>query len=191
MKMSRAGLLGLSLCFLMLGSAVAQIHAVPPAPVDPRRQTPLLADETQVFGFIAATLHLGSADDSELIHRLETSSSVDHLHDYRGEAIFVVKPELLDPSGASRVRAPDGNYPFFVFRQSEHGWLLLGQMLGRGYDWSTLTRHLIFNMSVARPHGVTSVVRYEVNSAYLVDLTELARNERRDEKVIPTWKTAF
>ena len=191
MRMSRAGLCVLASASLMLGSAVAQILAMPPAPVDPRRQTPLLADETQVFGFIAATLHLGSADDSELIHRLETSSSVDHLHDYRGEAIFAVKPELLDAEGASHVRAPDGNYPFFVFRQSEHGWLLLGQMQGRGYDWSTLTRHLIFNMSVARPHGVASVVRYEVNSAYLVNLTELARSERRDEKIIPTWKTAF
>jgi hypothetical protein len=153
--------------------------------------TPILPDEAHVFGFIAETLHLGHAGDSDLIRRLQMESSVDHLHDYRGEAIFAVKPELLSPEGASRVSAPDGNYPFFVFRQSEHGWLLLGQMQGRGYEWSTQSRHLVFNMTVLGMRGATTLTRYEVNRDYLVDLTALARAERRDEKIVPDLQHAF
>jgi hypothetical protein len=65
---------------------------------------PLLPDDAHVFASIAAALRLGSGRD--LVQQLENSSSIDHLHDYRGEEIFAVKPELLGPDRASRVRGP-------------------------------------------------------------------------------------
>lgn len=161
------------------------------APIMISGQLPLglRPDSAHVFASIAATLHLGGG--SELIQQLENSSSIDHLHDYRGEAIFAVKPELLGPDGGSRIRDRDGNYPFFVFRQLEHGWLLLGQMQGRGYEWTTQSRHLVFNMSVQRSNGARTSVRYEVNSGALVNLNELALAERRHEKVVLDVQHSF
>jgi hypothetical protein len=163
------------------------------APVPAPRPSVILPDEARVFGFIAETLHLGIASDGDLIRRLQAGSSVDHLHDYRGEPIFAVKPELLGADGESRVRAADGNYPFFVFDQTEHGWHLLGQMQGRSYAWSTETHHLIFDVSRAMPGKTPAVVRYEVNPGFLVNLTELAKDEaeaRRDTSR-PDWNRAF
>jgi hypothetical protein len=152
---------------------------------------PLLPDDAHVFGYIAETLHLGSGSDSDLIQRLQSNSSIDHLHDYRGEVIFAVKPELLGSDGASLVHGAGGNYPFFVFRQLEHGWVLLGQMQGRGYEWSTQSRHLVFNMSVLEPNGTRTIVRYEVNPGSLENLNELARAERRNDKFLPDVRNSF
>jgi len=150
-----------------------------------------LPDTDHVFSYIAATLHLGNANDGDLVRRLENASSVDHLHDYRGESIYAVKPELLGADGDSLVRAAEGNYPFFVFRQSEHGWVLLGQMYGTGYEWSTQTRHLVFNTTLVNGKGSRSTVRYEVNPAWLVNLDELVRNEHDSDKIKADWHTAF
>jgi len=150
----------------------------------------VLPDETHVFASITATLRLGSGTD--LLEQLERSSSIDHLHDYRGEEIFAVKPELLGPDGASLIRGPDGNYPFFVFRQLEQGWLLLGEMHGRSYEWTTQSRHLVFNMSVQHSSRArTTTVRYEVNSSALVNLKELALAERHHEKVVLDVQHSF
>jgi hypothetical protein len=151
----------------------------------------ILPDETHVFGFIAETLRLGSASDEDLIRKLQASSSIDHLHDYRGEPIFAVKPELIGADGSSRIRGADGNYPFFVFGQSEHGWRLLGQMQGRGYAWSTESRHLIFDVSVAMPGKAMSLVRYEVNPGLLINLNELAKDDGAPDSAQPDWNRAF
>jgi hypothetical protein len=197
--MSRASTLVFAASTLTLGAATAAVGQAinpfqtitPVVPILGVEQAPLMPDEASVFSYIAATLHLASTVDSQLIQRLEASSSIDHLHDYRGEAIFAVKPELLRPDGVSQVRAADGNYPFFVFRQSEHGWLLLGQMRGSGYEWSTATRHLVFNMSVLNPNGPRTVVRYEVNPGYLANLAEIARAERQHDRFKPNLQQSF
>jgi hypothetical protein len=97
-------------CFIVLVTLTAlPCGAVSPA-VNPfstlmvGELPPLLSDDAHVFASIAAALRLGSGRD--LVQQLENSSSIDHLHDYRGEEIFAVKPELLGPDGASRVRGP-------------------------------------------------------------------------------------
>ena len=172
-------------------SAVNPFQTINPIPGVRAESPPLLPDDAHVFGCIATTLHLGNGSDSDLIQRLQNSSSIDHLHDYRGEPIFAVKPELLDAGGASLVRRSDGNYPFFVFRQLERGWLLLGQMQGRGYEWSTQSHHLVFNMSVLKPTGTTTTVRYEVNTGSLANLNELARAERHNDKFVPDLRHSF
>jgi hypothetical protein len=151
----------------------------------------ILPDEAHVFGFIAESLHMGNSTDGDLIRKLRASSSVDHLHDYRGEPIFAVKPELIGADGESRVRGADGNYPFFVFDQTEHGWRLLGQMQGRSYAWSTETRHLVFDVSMAMPGKALGIVRYEVNPGVLVNLTQLAKVEVRRDTSRPDWNRAF
>jgi hypothetical protein len=197
--MSRASSLVFPAFTVILGAAATAtaqtinpfVAPFPHGPILNIDQTPLMPDEASVFSYIATTLHLGSTTDSDLIQRLEASSSIDHLHDYRGEGICAVKPELLRSDGVSQVRAADGNYPFFVFRQSEHGWLLLGQMQGSGYEWSTQTRHLVFNMSVLDPNGPHTVVRYEVNPGYLANLTEIARAERQHDRFKPNVEQSF
>ena len=151
----------------------------------------LLSDDAHLFGYIAETTHLGKADDADLVRRLNSNSSMDRLHDYSGESILVVKVELLGDDASSRVRSPEGNYPFFVFRDTGHGYLLLGQMDGRAYEWSIPNRHLQFRMSTAAAGQKTAAVRYEVNQAYLVNLTELAQSERRHERFVADLSHAF
>jgi len=80
---------------------------------------------------------------------------------------------------------------FLVFRQSEHGWLLLGQMQDSGYEWSTQTRHLVFNMSFLNPNGPRTVVRYEVNPGFLANLTGIARAERQHDRFKPNLAQSF
>ncbi|HEY4211273.1 MAG TPA: hypothetical protein VGM84_07315 [Steroidobacteraceae bacterium] len=138
-----------------------------------------LADLPAVFAFIAETTALGKGDDTQLTQRLTATSSIDRLHDYSGESIVVVKPELLGDDGKSRVRSKSGNYPFFVFRETHGGYVPLGQMEGRGYEWSLPNRHLQFLVTASTAARGNAVVRYEVNQAAVVNMTELAKSERR------------
>jgi len=73
----------------------------------------------------------------------------------------------------------------------ERGWVLPGQMQGRGHEWTTQSRHLVFNMSVQQLHGPKITVRYEVNSGSLVNLTELALAERRHDEFVPDVAHSF
>lgn len=188
-------------CSLMLAGLgvflASATYAAPPVwppqttlpPIRPMTPAPHLSGEEETFRFIAHELYLD--DSSQAIESMRTESSVDHLHDYRGEVILVVKPELLGVGGRSRTRAADGNYPFFVFRQSENGWFLLGQMQGTGYEWSTQSRHLVFRMSAEQSGGAPTVVRYEVNPSALVNLTLLAREEQEYHPSSPDLHNAF
>ena len=67
----------------------------------------------------------------------------------------------------------------------------LGQMQGRGYEWTTQSRHLVFNMSVQQTHGARTTVRYEVNSGSLVNLDELAQTARRHNEFVPDVEHSF
>ncbi len=142
-----------------------------------------LADLPAVFAFIAETTRLGKSDDTALTQRLTATSSIDRLHDYSGDSIVVVKPEVLGDDGHSRVRSESGNYPFFVFRETTAGYVPLGQMEGRGYEWSLPNRHLQFLMTASGADRKNAVVRYEVNQAAVVNLTALKNSERRHEHV--------
>ena len=157
----------------------------PPAsmPIPPPAGT-VFPNYQQLFGYIAAATGLGKNDDAELAQRLNSSSSIDHLHDYSGESILVVKPELLATNDTSRVRSAKGNYRFFVFRDTGMGYMLLGEMEGRSYKWSIPNRHLQFQVSATTQNHRTTSDRYEVNTFYLVNLTELAKSEKRHERIV-------
>ena len=173
---------------LITNTAAAQFNPFPPHG-DTSSATPgpvgkLFPDYQQLFGYIAAETGLGKADDAELAQRVNSSSSIDHLHDYSGESIIVVKPELLGTDDKSRVQSALGNYPFFVFREMNDGYVLLGEMEGRSYEWSIPNRHLQFQMTTTTANHRTTSDRYEVNQAYLVNLTELAKSEKHHERVV-------
>ena len=164
----------------------------PPAsmPIPPPVGT-VFPDYPQLFGYIAAATGLGKNDDAELAQRLNSSSSIDHLHDYSGESILVVKPELLAANDTSRVRSATGNYRFFVFRDTGTGYMLLGEMEGRSYKWSIPNRHLQFQVSATTQNHRTTSDRYEVNTFYLANLTELAKSEKRHERVVIDLRRAI
>jgi hypothetical protein len=190
--MKRVYCIALAITALPCATAFAQFVRMAPlnrafAPLN-RAPDTIVADEAQAFGYIARELHL---DGPNSVEQLMKESSIDHLRDYDGQAVFAVKPELLGLDSVSHVRDADGNYPFFVFGQSEHGWRLLGTMRGRGYTWSTESRHLLFDMSAAGPGGASTVTRYEVNPGFLVNLTELALEERQPDIPATDWRTAF
>jgi hypothetical protein len=173
---------------LITNTAAAQFNPFPPtrdtSSARPGPANKLFPDYQQLFGFIAAETGLGKVDDAELAQRLNSSSSIDHLHDYSGESIIVVKPELLGADDKSRVQSALGNYPFFVFREMNDGYVLLGEMEGRSYEWSIPNRHLQFQMTTTTANHRTTSDRYEVNQAYLVNLTELAKSEKHHERVV-------
>jgi hypothetical protein len=178
-------------CAVLSGGGALAGPAMP-VPMAPIIFLPVLPDEAHAFSYIAQQLHLG--EDSQTLQGLQAASAIDHLHDYRGEVILAVKPEILDADGGSRTRAADGNYPFYVFRQTERGWQLLGEMRGVGYAWSTQTRHLVFRMTTAQngTPGGAALVRYEVNPSGLVNLTRLAREEAEPQPPFkPDWGRAF
>jgi hypothetical protein len=108
-------------------------------------------DYQQLFGYIASATGLGKSDDAELAQRLNSSSSIDHIHDYSGTGT---------------------------------GYMLLGQMEGRSYEWSIPNRHLQFLVSATTQDHRTTSDRYEVNQVYLVNLTELAKSEKHHERVV-------
>ena len=172
---------------LVTNTSAAQFNPFPPPHGDTSSVGPLsrpFLDYQQLFGYIAAETGLGEAGDTELAQRLSSSSSIDHLHDYSGESIIVVKPELLGTDDKSRVQSALGNYPFFVFREMNDGYVLLGEMEGRSYEWSIPNRHLQFLMTATTPNHRTSSDRYEVNQAYLVNLTDLAKSEKHHDRVV-------
>jgi hypothetical protein len=175
---------------LLTNTATAQFNPFPPTrDTSSARPGPVgklfpFPDYQQVFGYIAAETGLGKADDMELAQRLNSSSSIDHLHDYSGESIIVVKPELLGTDDKSRVQSALGNYPFFVFREMNDGYVLLGEMEGRSYEWSIPNRHLQFLMTATAQNHRTTSDRYEVNQAFLVNLTELAKSEKHHDRVV-------
>ena len=189
--MRAPSIIGLTLAvagLLLTNTAAAHFTPVPPhgdtSSARPGPAGKLFPDYQQLFGYVAAETGLGEADDRELAQRLSSSSSIDHLHDYSGESIIVVKPELLGTDDKSRVQSVLGNYPFFVFREMNDGYVLLGEMEGRSYEWGIPNRHLQFVMIASAPNHRTTSDRYEVNQAYLVNLTELAKSEKHHDRVV-------
>ena len=65
------------------------------------------------------------------MREIQADSSVDHFGDLSAGPIAVVRVELLNRDGTSRTRSEDGNYPFYVVRETPRDLGLLGRMFGR------------------------------------------------------------
>ena len=121
------------------------------------------------YAHIAKKRGLAEPEGDLAIGQIESRASIEHLHDYSGDPIVVVK---LDAP-----RAGD-NSSFFVLREKSDHLCLLGEMKARSYESTTASGHLEFVLDVGR--RVAPAPRYQVDGDFLVDLADLASLDRDD-----------
>jgi hypothetical protein len=139
-------------------------------------------DLSHLFAYVAQSRGVGSANDSELSREIASSSSVEQLHDYSADSILVVKADLLDHDGNSRLRSPNGNYPFYVLRATSNSLVLLGVMFGATYSTHLDERRLHFEVQLNTGVDMTKTMSFVVDEDGLVNLsappTALLSHER-------------
>jgi|GEM_PF-2220689 len=164
---------------------LAQSPVVPGVTVTPRPlplPTSTFTDLTQFFAHVAALRGpIASVDPGSAAAALQARSPVEQLRGSSGEAIVVVKVGV--PSA-------EGNYPFYVMRETPRGLLLLGEMSGRSYHPTTERGILELIVDVSGSDAPVTPARYQVDGYFLVNLADLAGLERNDP-VQPDWKRAF
>src|SRR5262245_23589349 len=87
----------------------------------------------EFYADVAKKRGLADPDGDFAVQQIESRVSVEHLRDYSGDSIAVVK---LDAARAS------DNASFFVIREKEGRVRVLGEMKGRAYESSTARGHL-------------------------------------------------
>jgi hypothetical protein len=130
---------------------------------------PAFATYRDFYAHVAKKRGLADPESSFAVEQIESHSTVEHLRDYSGAPVAVVR---LDQPGT------DGNYSFFVLREKENHICLLGEMRGRSYESSTSSGHLEFVLEAG--HRTAQPVRYQVDGDFLIDVADLASLDRND-----------
>ncbi len=131
----------------------------------------VFSDLNDLFGFVAHTRGVGNADDPALVRQISAGSSVTTLHDGSNGPVLVVKANLRDRDGSSRLRSPNGNYPFYVLRSTPSGLVLLGTMFGTDYTSHFDGRALRFEMKLNTAPGKNRTLSFQVEQNSLVNLS--------------------
>jgi hypothetical protein len=122
----------------------------------------------QFYAHVAKKRGLADPESDGAVAQIKAHASVQHLHDYSGDSIVVVK---VDPARA------DEEASFFVLREKESHLRLLGEMMARSYESSTSSGHLEFVLDLGR---VAPPPRYQVDGNFLINLADLASLDRND-----------
>jgi hypothetical protein len=141
----------------------------------------------QLFAWITADRELGDPFDEHLISKVQADSHIDHVRDRSPEPSAIVRVELLNPDGTSRARSQDGNFAFYVLRESPKGMILMGRMFGRSYEPRMSGRHLEFEVDLQRSARERKTMHFRVEDNTLLNLSAPTR---RFEDVIagrPGW----
>jgi hypothetical protein len=128
-------------------------------------------DLSYLFAYVAQSRGVGSANDSELSQQIASSSSVEQLRDYMADPILVVKADLLDHNGRSRLRSLNGNYPFYVLRATADSLVLLGTMFGTAYSAHLDEKQLHFEVQLNTGQHTTKTMSFLVDENALVNLS--------------------
>ena len=140
--------------------------AIVPAPI-----TITFSDLSDLYGYIAQSRGLGARNDSELAKRIAASSRVVQVHDGSADPILVIKADVLDQGGHSRLRSSNGNYPFYVLRVTEDRLVLLGTMFGADYRHRLDGRQLRFEVRLRTGPHTTKAMTFLVDGTRLVNLS--------------------
>ena len=119
------------------------------------------------YASLAAVRKLPDPEGDVAIQQIESHASIDHLRDYTGDPIIVVKLEQPEKPGL---------YAFYVVREVESRLHVLGQMNGYGYETTTARGHLEFVLDVRG----RAAPRYQVDGEFLINLADLADLDRND-----------
>ena len=177
---------------LVLGLAVAGISTHPMADlVWPRAvmawSPPLFQDYGHFFRYIAAShrpdgMVEAGLDEAALARQLAAQSTIEHVLDCPAAPIAVVRAELLNRDGTSRLRSPAGNYLLYVLRETPQGLLLLGRMYGRSYRSKIVGQRLEFDVQ-REPSGRSEMQqRFRIEGDTLIDLSA-ARQRFQDAMI--------
>ncbi len=172
MKQMLSGLFGI---LLMAGTPLAFSQTSTPlraiAPIS--AAAPLhFNDLAEVYRYIVQTRGLGKADDEALVRALTAQSTVQQVRDSSGNWLTVIKADLV-AGGTSRLASVEGNFPFYVLRQSTEGISLLGTMFGESYASGLRDGHLQFTLRLRMAAGKVRQMRFQVRGDALVNLTPL------------------
>ena len=165
-------------CMVLTVVAASTVSAAswPDPPVNPFQTLPSpypteFQDYSQLFARIVADRGLGRAFDESLVQRIQADSRIDRVHDRSPEPIDVVRVDLRDPDGTSRVRSKNGVFPFYVLRETPKGLVLMGQMFGSAYRSYIRGQHLEFRVEQHLCVNKTTKMRFRVEDNVLVDLS--------------------
>ena len=166
---------------VMAASISVAAGAVPPTswddpPINPFQTLPPpypteFQGYSQLFARILADRALSGWLDESLPQRIQADSRIDRVHDRSPQPIDVVRVDLQDPDGTSRVRSKDGDFPFYVLRETPQGLVLMGQVFGSTYRTYIRGKHLEFEVEQHLGANKTLKTRFRVEGDVLVDLS--------------------
>ena len=128
-------------------------------------------DYPQLFARILADRGLSRWLDESLLQRIQADSRIDRVHDRSPEPIDVVRVDLRNPDGTSRVRSKNGDFSFYVLRVTPKGLVLMGQMSGNAYRSYIRGQHLEFRVEQHLSVNKATKMRFRVENDMLVDLS--------------------
>ena len=128
-------------------------------------------DYSQLFARIVADRSLSRWFDESLVQRIRADSRIDRVHDRSPEPIDVVRVDLRNPDGTSRVRSENGDFPFYVLRETPKGLVLMGQMFGSAYRSYIRGQHLEFRVEQHLSVNKTVKMCFRVEDDVLVNLS--------------------
>jgi hypothetical protein len=129
-------------------------------------------DMTEVYRYIIRSRGLGNPGDDALVGALVAGSPVQKVRDISGKFLTVIKTDLVT-DGRSRLASTEGNFPYYVLRQTADGITLLGTMYGESYTANLKDDHLQFTMRLRMATGQEHEMRFQVRDETLVNLTPL------------------
>ena len=160
---------------VVAASAVAATSWADPA-INPFQPLPApypteFQDYSQLFARFLTDRGLGRWFDESLLQRIQADSRIDRVHDRSPEPIDVVRVDLRNPDGSSRVRSKNGDFPLYVLRETPKGLVLLGQMFGSAYRSYTKGQHLEFQVEQHLAANKSTKMRFRVEDDVLVNLS--------------------
>jgi hypothetical protein len=165
-------------CMVLAAVAASAVSATswPDPAINPFQTLPSsypteFQDYSQLFARILADRALGRWFDESLLQRIQADSRIDRVHDRSPEPIDVVRVDLRNPDGTSRVRSQNGDFPFYVLRETSKGLVLMGRMFGSDYRSYIKGRHLEFRVEQHLSVSKATKKRFRVEDDVLVDLS--------------------
>jgi len=139
-------------------------QAIAPQPIE-------FPDYSRLFARIVADRGLGRAFDESLVQRIQADSRIDRVRDRSPEPIVVVRVDLRNSDGTSRVRSENGDFPLYVLRETPKGLVLMGEMFGSAYRSYIRGQHLEFRVERHLSDNKPIEMRFRVEDNMLVNLS--------------------
>jgi hypothetical protein len=128
-------------------------------------------DYEMLYGRIIAERRLGNPNDQGLVQQVQSQSTIDRFRDGSADPVAVVRVELLDQDGSSKARSKEGNYSYYVLRETSKGLTLLGRMYGSVYRSVVTSGKREFFVDLHPAAGVTTAMHYRIEGERLVNLS--------------------